>query len=141
LSAKGVFKRNDVHYNPGPYPPVDIAELLKVHDYNYVMDPTRSFDFVSGNILTVSIAKSAVQCCLDAAEVQHYEYYGYDSEIEYEDEDKKNEVITHEGTRIITKVIKIKSDLKFNQITNAILASMNPGKYDKMKVISWRKIE
>jgi hypothetical protein len=74
-------------------------------------------------------------------EVQHYEYYGYDSEIEYEDEDKKNEVITHEGTRIITKVIKIKSDLKFNQITNAILASMNPGKYDKLRVISWRKIE
>lgn len=74
-------------------------------------------------------------------EVQHYEYYGYDSEIEFEDEDKKNEVLEYDGTQVIIKIIKVKSDLKFNEINNAILASMNVDKYDKLKVISWRKIE
>ena len=71
-------------------------------------------------------------------EVQHY---GYDSEIEFEDEDKKNEVLEYEGTQVIIKIMKVKSDLKFNEINNVILASMNVGKYDKLKVISWRKIE
>ena len=47
-------------------------------------------------------------------EVQYYEYYGYDSEIEFEDEDKKNEALEYHGTQIIAKNVKVKSDLKFN---------------------------
>lgn len=74
-------------------------------------------------------------------EVQYYEYYGYDSEIEFEDEDKKNEALEYHGTQIIAKNVKVKSDLKFNEINDAILASMNVGKYDKLKIISWKKIE
>jgi hypothetical protein len=44
-------------------------------------------------------------------EVQHY---GYDSKIEFEDEDKKNEVLEYEGTQVIIKIMKLKSDLMVN---------------------------
>lgn len=34
--------------------------------------PTKSFDFVPSNNSSVSIAKSAVQCCINAAEDLHH---------------------------------------------------------------------
>ncbi len=71
LSAKRVFKRPDVLYNPGPYREADYKVLTSVHLEKYVDDPTKYLEYVPYNKSTVSIAKSAVQCCIEAAEDIH----------------------------------------------------------------------
>lgn len=71
LSVKGVFKRPDVLYNPGPYCEVDNEVLTNVHTKEYVDNPVKHLEYVPCNKSTVSIAKSAVQCCIEAAEDIH----------------------------------------------------------------------
>ncbi len=71
-------------------------------------------------------------------EVEIYDYYSYDSEIEYLSEDEKE--LEYEGTKIITKTLMVPNNLSFTELQKYILDKVRPNKYCKSKrIISWTR--